>query len=97
MCAQTFRSGIPKAIRQNIQQYLIWFTSDHSQLDAIYEEVANLVTKEQFELMFRKATQEKFSFLVVDNNPRHPYLHFRKNFDTVLLPPHSAAEDEPPK
>jgi len=85
MAAQTFKTGIPKAIRQNIQQFFIWPTKDLTQLEAIYDEVANLATKEEFLEMYRRATTGSHSFLTVDNNPKHHLLQFRKNFDTVLL------------
>jgi len=30
----------------------------------------------------------------VDNNPRHPLLAFRKNFDSILVPGEEDEEDE---
>ena len=54
MAAQTFRSGIPLALRQNIQQYFIWPTKDETQLDAIYREVANLIDHETFIKLYKK-------------------------------------------
>ena len=85
MAAQTFRSGIPLALRQNIQQYFIWPTHDSNQLDAIYHEVANLVNEETFRHLYQIATKESHSFLTIDTNTV-PSKQFRRNFDTFLNP-----------
>lgn len=84
LAAQTFLSGIPKALRQNLQQYFIWPTRDTTQLEAIYHEVANLVDHEDFVDLYEKATKDPHSFLTIDNNPPHPTLQFRRNFDTFM-------------
>jgi len=97
MAAQTYKTGVPKAIRQNIQQFFIFPTKDTTQLESIYEEVANLVPKEQFLELYEKATHQPHSFLTVDNNPRHPLLAFRKNFDSILVPGEDEEEKEDEK
>jgi len=84
LAAQTFRSGIPLALRQNIQQYFIWPTRDETQLEAIYHEVANLIDHDTFVELYKKATKSSHDFLTIDNNPAHPSLQFRRNFDTFL-------------
>jgi hypothetical protein len=84
LAAQTFRSGIPLALRQNIQQYFIWPTKDETQLEAIYHEVANLIDHDTFLKLYKKATQNTHDFITIDNNPPHPLLQFRRNFDTFL-------------
>jgi hypothetical protein len=84
LAAQTFKSGIPLALRQNIQQYFIWPTRDESQLESIYHEVANLVDYETFKALYDKATQETHDFLTIDMNPPHPSLQFRRNFNIFL-------------
>jgi len=85
MAAQTFKTGIPKPLRQNIQQYFIWPTKDLTQLESIYDEIANLVDPQQFVEMYERATLQKHTFLTIDNNSKHPHLQFRKNFDTLLI------------
>jgi len=84
LAAQTFRSGIPLALRQNIQQYFIWPTRDETQLEAIYHEVANLIDHDTFVELYKKATMNSHDFLTIDNNPPHPSLQFRRNFNTFL-------------
>lgn len=85
MCVQNFRSGLPLALRQNIQVYFIWSTHDSGQLDAIYREVANLVDEETFYSLYRIATKEPHHFLTIDTAAK-PGKQFRKNFDILLNP-----------
>jgi len=85
LAAQTFRSGIPLALRQNIQQYFIWPTKDETQLEAIYHEVANLIDHDTFLKLYKQATKDPHDFLTIDNNPPKPVLQFRRNFDKFLL------------
>jgi hypothetical protein len=90
MLVQTFTSGIPKCLRQNVQQYFIWPTHDMTQLEAMYHEFANICTFEQFLDVFREATKEKHSFLTIDLNPQDETQRFRHNFDTALVVPQTA-------
>ena len=85
LAAQTFRSGIPLALRQNIQQYFIWPTKDETHFEAIYHENANLIDHDTFLKLYKKATQGPYDFLTIDNNPPKPVLQFRRNIDTFLL------------
>lgn len=94
MLVQTFKTGIPKCLRQNIQQFFLWPTHDMSQLESMYEEFANLCTKDDFLDMFRRATSGKHNFMTVDLNASEPLLRFRRNFDEILLPSHILTEDE---
>lgn len=94
MLVQTFKTGIPKCLRQNIQQFFLWPTHDMSQLDAMYEEFANLCSYEDFIHMFQKCTAERHNFMSIDLNASEPVLQFRKCFDEMLLPPSKLNEDE---
>lgn len=94
MLVQTFKTGIPKCLRQNIQQFFLWPTHDMSQLESMYDEFANMCTKEDFLEMFQRATSGKHNFMTIDMNARDPVLRFRKNFDEILLPNHLLSEEE---
>ncbi len=94
MLVQTFKTGIPKCLRQNIQQFFLWPTHDMSQLESMYDEFANMCTKEDFMEMFQRATSGSHNFMTIDMNAREPLLRFRKNFDTMLLPNHIISEEE---
>ena len=94
MLVQNFKTGVPKCLRQNIQQFFLWPTHDMTQLDSMYEEFANLCTREEFVDMFKRATAERHCFMSIDLNASEPLLRFRKNFDTLLLPQNQLTEDE---
>jgi hypothetical protein len=45
--------------------------------------------------LYKKATKTPHSFLTIDNNPRHPSLQFRKDFNKFLVPSkHNLTETE---
>jgi len=94
MLVQTFKTGIPKCLRQNIQQFFLWPTHDMSQLESMYDEFANMCTKEDFMEMFKRATAGSHNFMTIDMNARDTLLRFRKNFDQILLPNHLISEEE---
>lgn len=94
MLVQNFKTGVPKCLRQNIQQFFLWPTHDMTQLDSMYEEFANLCTREEFVQMFKKATAERHCFMSIDLNASEPLLRFRKNFDTLLLPQNQLTDEE---
>eukprot|EP01041_Mallomonas_annulata_P008325 gene8325-17138_t len=85
MCVQNFRSGIPLALRQNLQVMCIWPTHDSGQLEAIFHEVANLIDQETFMHLYHQATKDPYSFLTIDTC-NIPAKQFRKNFDISLIP-----------
>ena len=93
MAAQTFRSGIPLPLRQNIQQYFIWPTHDSGQLEAVYHEVANLVDQDTFLRIYHEATKDPHSFLTIDTC-NTPDKQFRKNFDIALIPHHNISNSD---
>lgn len=92
-CVQTYRTGVPKALRQGaIRQLCIYPTKDHTQTDAVWEEVGNMVTKEKFYQLYRAATKgAEHNFLLIDINPPGDtykdrlMMRFRKNFNEVLV------------
>jgi hypothetical protein len=93
MLVQNYRNGIPKCLRQNVQQFFLWPTHDMTQLQAMYEEFANLCTYEDFIAMYHKCTTGKHDFMTIDLNAKDDLLRFRKCFDEMVLPP-SLADDK---
>lgn len=87
MLVQNFKTGVPKPIRQNLQQFFIWRSADRSQLEAMWEEFANLIDLPNFVRIYHLATDaDKHDFLTVDMNPSSEEIgNFRRNFDTALL------------
>jgi hypothetical protein len=94
MLVQTFKTGIPKCLRQNIQQFFLWPTHDMSQLDSMYEEFANLCTYDDFINMFQRCTSERHQFMTIDLNAKEPLMAFRKCFDEIIFPPSLVPENE---
>lgn len=82
---QTFKSGVPKALRQNTMQFLIFKTNDSGTIMDIYEEVGAFVTKEDFLDLYDRAIQNDHDFLLVDMNSKKKTRIFRRGWDTYLL------------
>lgn len=87
MLVQNFKTGVPKPIRQNLQQFFIWRTADRSQLEAMWEEFANLIDLESFVKLYHMAVDaDRHDFMTVDMNPVDEDVgNFRRNFDTALV------------
>jgi hypothetical protein len=86
MLVQNFKTGVPKPIRQNLQQFFIWRTADRSQLEAMWEEFANLIDLDSFVRLYHLAVDDdRHNFMTVDMNPNSPEIgNFRRNFDVAL-------------
>lgn len=82
---QTFKSGVPKALRQNTMQFLIFKTADQDTIIDIYQEVGAFCKKEEFIHVYESAVQEKHDFLLIDLNAKDESRIFRKNWDTFLI------------
>jgi hypothetical protein len=95
MLVQTFTTGVPKALRQNIRQYLLWHTFDQTQLDSLFEQLAQGMTREDFEYYFNYATKDNpHDFLTVDLVHEFPGdTLFRKNFNILLKPRNQIEKD----
>ena len=85
MLVQNYKTGLPKCLRQNVQQFFIWPTHDYTQLEEMYQEFANVCTWEQFFDCYKEATKGPHNFMTVDLNPIHENQRFRKNFDTAIV------------
>lgn len=84
---QTFKTGVPKALRQNTMQFLIFKTNDMGTILDIYEELGAFVDKESFVHLYKKAMQGDHDFLLIDTNAKKPERVFRRNWDTFLILP----------
>lgn len=87
---QTFKTGVPKALRTNCQQFFIFKGSDIGVLESMYEEFAGLCSREAFYALYEKAVgddPQSHDFLTVDKNAPSADMIFRKNFDIILHPP----------
>jgi hypothetical protein len=92
---QTFKTGVPKALRTNCQQFFIFQGSDVSVMESMYEEFAGLCDEETFYNLYDRAVGEdpqSHDFLTVDKNASDVSMIFRKNFDIILHAPHRARQ-----
>jgi len=81
--AQSVKS-IPKNIRLNCNLFFIGkFASKKVVLEDMYEEVSNVLTPEQFEEVYDKATEEQYGALIVDCTTKEK--RFYKNLDSELF------------
>jgi hypothetical protein len=82
---QTFKTGVPKALRQNTMQFLIFKTNDVNVILDIYQEVGAFCTDVEFIELYYKAIQEKHDFFLIDLNAKDEDRLFRRNWDTFLV------------
>ena len=87
LCVQSFLTGVPKVIRQNLTNLFLWHTHDTTQLESIYKEIGNSVPKDRFYEIYNQATTNPHDFLSLDLNKKKNHIsQFRKNFDEYILP-----------
>jgi len=91
---QTFKTGVPKALRQNTMQFLIFKTNDIGTILDIYEELGAFVDKDNFLKLYKKAMQDDHSFLLIDTNAKSPERVFRRDWDTLLVLPQVEREND---
>ena len=81
--AQSVRS-IPKNIRLNCNVFFVGkFASKKVVLEDLYEEVSNILTLEEFEELYDKATEEQYGSLIIDCS--HKDKRFSRGLDTELI------------
>ena len=80
--------GLPRPIRENCTCLLLFRNTQTAQIQKIYDEVGGGnedLTFEQFEQMFKYATDKPFGFLLIDFSPKEPHKRFRANYNEYLL------------
>ena len=87
---QSFKSSVgqlPKTVRNQMTSLLLFKTQNEVELNEIAEEVSGEVSKNTFMAVYKIATADPHSFLMVDLHPKphHPSA-FRKNLDRFILP-----------
>ena len=92
---QTYRmnSGIGRALRENVSLLTLFKNKQEKQLNAIKEELANVVNLELFDKAYEHSTAEKYGNLTVDFVPKHPSYTFRKNLNELLIFPELEKEE----
>jgi hypothetical protein len=87
MLVQNFTNGLPKFIRQNVGQFFIYKTFDKTNIQNIYEQIASIVTEDEFLALFNAAIQDPHDFLTINLREEDHNKQFRRNFNEFLIPP----------
>jgi hypothetical protein len=67
LIAQTYTSGVPRALRQNFTHVALFRTQSEREIKSMYEECGGLVSFPHFKEVFAAYTQNKHSYLFIDN------------------------------
>lgn len=78
-------TGLPRTLRLNSTQFVLFKTADKKQLFQMYESFGNLTDWDTFEKMFTYCTDSKNGFLFIDTDPKEEKYRFRKGFDELLI------------
>ena len=79
------QSGISRVLRENVSLLTLFKNKQEKQLEAIKEELANVVDIECFDEAYETATSEKHGSLTIDFTPKTPCKTFRKNLNEFLV------------
>jgi len=74
-----------RCLRENVSVLTLFLNRQEKQLDAIKEELANVVPIELFEKAYEHATAEKYGSLTIDFSRKCSSQVFRKNLNEVIL------------
>lgn len=85
MAFQTFKSGLPRVIRSNLEGIMLFPTCNMEELVEIHREVGNNVTFDTFKKIFFEATKERHSFLFINKMEDDPAKQFGINFDQKFI------------
>ena len=87
LLAASAQNSIPKALRGNLTLLLLGKTKSERELLEIAEEFGSEIGVPQFLELYKQATDEPHSFLMIDLHPKseHPS-PFRKNLAEFIVP-----------
>lgn len=76
--------GIPRPIRENATILAVFKCKDENQIEKIHQEIGADVDLEQFDKMFKYATDIPYGFLVIDFSPKSPDKTFRSGWNNYI-------------
>lgn len=79
-----YQQGISRILRENCSLLTLFKNKQEKQMDAIREELANVVDEDLFNQAYDYATKEKYGNLTVDFKPKCPSKTFRKNLNEII-------------
>jgi hypothetical protein len=86
---QTYKmsQGLSRTLRENVSLLTLFKNKQQKQLDAIKDELANVVDIEYFDKAYEIATKEKYGNLTIDFAPKCVTKTFRKNLNEIIVFP----------
>jgi hypothetical protein len=85
-CTQSWKTGMPRALRQNSSIIGIGRIKDEHLIKDIYDECSDDLTYEEFRPLFEKGTEDPHDFfMMLQDFPREEG-KYRKNLDIILSP-----------
>jgi len=77
--------AIPKSLRINVNLFVLFKFANKQVLLDMYTEVENLLTEDEFMMLYQYATDESHNALVLDfTNDKDTKYRFRKNYNKIL-------------
>ena len=84
---QSYKSGIPRAVRLNLTKYFLWKTSDNSNIQSFYDEIGNsyFSNYDEFKNLFQNITKHQYNFMLIDTDPKDDDLTIRSGFNRKII------------
>jgi len=76
--------GLPRAIRENCTALVLFKCKDAGQIEKIHSEIGADVDLEQFDKMFKYATDKPYGFLVIDFSAKSPEKMYRSGWNEYI-------------
>jgi hypothetical protein len=76
--------GIPRPIRENATLLALFKCKDENQIEKIHQEIGADVDLEQFDKMFKYATDKPYGFLVIDFSAKEKSKTFRSGWNEYI-------------
>ena len=85
--SQTYKmqGGLGRCLRENVSLLTLFENRQQKQLEAIKDELANVVDLNLFDQAYKFATKEKYGSLTIDFAPKCGTKVFRKNLNEAIL------------
>ena len=85
--SQTYKmqGGLGRCLRENLSVLTLFKNRQQKQIDAIKDELANVIDIELFDRAYEHATNEKYGNLTIDFTPKCNTKVFRKNLREIIL------------
>jgi len=77
--------SIPKNVRRNTNLFILWGKLPEMNLDMIRRDAGVPADKNQWRDMYKEATKEPFSFIVIDKTKKDVNEQFTRNFNEPLF------------